>query len=223
MQSRSKRCGAKNRNGAACHNWALPSGRCRMHGGKSLSGIASPRLSSGKYSTALPVRLAAKYEEARTDPDLLALREEVGLLDTRLLDLISRVDTGESGAIWEALQDAYADLQAAQRIKDATIRGVKLSEALGVIGELIMRGHTDYAAWNEIGQMLEARRKLVESERRRLVEMQQMVTTERAMVLLAAVVGIIKEHITDRAQLSAISNGITNLITIGATDERAAS
>jgi hypothetical protein len=192
---------------------------CTVHGGLTPMGIASPHYKDGRYSKALPARLAAKYEEARTDPDLLALREEVSLLDTRLADLISRADTGESGAIWAALQDAYADLQAAQRIKDAVVRGIKLSEVLGTIGELIIRGHTDYAAWNEIGQMLEQRRRLVESERRRLVEMQQMVTTERAMVLLAAVVGIIKEHVQDRSTLSAISNGITNLITIGATDE----
>lgn len=30
-----KRCGAKTRNGGTCKNWAMPNGRCRMHGGKS--------------------------------------------------------------------------------------------------------------------------------------------------------------------------------------------
>jgi len=33
MQSR--RCGARNRSGKPCRNWAMPNGRCRMHGGKS--------------------------------------------------------------------------------------------------------------------------------------------------------------------------------------------
>ena len=30
-----KRCGAKTRSGNTCKNWAMPNGRCRMHGGKS--------------------------------------------------------------------------------------------------------------------------------------------------------------------------------------------
>lgn len=30
-----KRCGAKTRKGTPCTNWAMPNGRCRMHGGKS--------------------------------------------------------------------------------------------------------------------------------------------------------------------------------------------
>lgn len=31
----SKRCGARNRDGSPCPAWAMPNGRCRMHGGKS--------------------------------------------------------------------------------------------------------------------------------------------------------------------------------------------
>lgn len=31
-----KRCGAKKRDGSPCPTWAMPNGRCRMHGGKSL-------------------------------------------------------------------------------------------------------------------------------------------------------------------------------------------
>ena len=30
-----KRCGAKTRKGTPCLNWAMPNGRCRLHGGKS--------------------------------------------------------------------------------------------------------------------------------------------------------------------------------------------
>lgn len=31
----SRRCGAKTRSGTPCLNWAMPNGRCRMHGGRS--------------------------------------------------------------------------------------------------------------------------------------------------------------------------------------------
>lgn len=45
-----RQCGAKTRNGDPCRNWAMRNGRCRMHGGKSWGGIASPRYRHGFYS-----------------------------------------------------------------------------------------------------------------------------------------------------------------------------
>lgn len=46
-----RRCGARTRAGPPCRNWGiLPAGRCRLHGGKSYRGIASPRYRHGFYS-----------------------------------------------------------------------------------------------------------------------------------------------------------------------------
>lgn len=43
-------CGAKTRSGVPCQNAPMGNGRCRMHGGKSLSGIAHPNYKHGRYS-----------------------------------------------------------------------------------------------------------------------------------------------------------------------------
>ncbi len=45
-------CGARTRSGQLCRNapMANGSGRCRMHGGKSLRGPASPRWRHGRYA-----------------------------------------------------------------------------------------------------------------------------------------------------------------------------
>lgn len=46
-----RRCNAKTRAGTACRNWGrFPSGRCRMHGGRSFGGIASPTFIHGDFS-----------------------------------------------------------------------------------------------------------------------------------------------------------------------------
>jgi hypothetical protein len=46
-----RRCNARTRAGHPCKNWGiLPAGRCRMHGGKSWRGYASPRYRHGYYS-----------------------------------------------------------------------------------------------------------------------------------------------------------------------------
>jgi hypothetical protein len=186
----------------------MPNGRCSKHGGKSLAGIASPRFTTGRWSAVLPTRLAARYQEAQDDPELLTLREDISLLDPRLADVLGRVDTGESGRFWRALQTHSDALEAARHRKDT--RGI--ADALTALQATIQRGATDAAAWDEVISLVEQRRKLVESERRRLVELQQTITVERALVLVGAIAGIIKAHVKDRAMLAAISAGLERLV-----------
>ena len=203
-----KECGAKKKNGTPCRMSAMPNGRCRLHGGKSLAGLASPTYQTGRYSKALPARLAARYATAEADPRLLELRDEVALTDARLADLLGRVDTGESGALWQALQTLRMDVLAARRVGDTVRQAAALNALLDTIGQ----AHADYRAWTEIGGVLEQRRRLVESERKRLVEMQQTLTVEKAMLLIGAIGGIIKAHVHDRAILSAIGRDLEGLL-----------
>ncbi|HEU5090506.1 MAG TPA: HGGxSTG domain-containing protein [Roseiflexaceae bacterium] len=205
-------CGARKRDGTPCKAKAMPNGRCRIHGGLTPVGPALPQYRDGRYSRVLPARLAGRYQEAAQDTALLELRSEVALLDARLADLLGRVDTGESGALWRALAEWRLEALAARKANDT----VKTSEAINAIFDLIQRGHADYQAWREVGSVIEQRRKLVESERKRLIEMQQTLTAEKAMLLLGAVLGVIKEHVQDRNTLHAISRGIEQLTTIDA-------
>lgn len=43
-------CGARTRKGGTCKNRVVRFGRCRMHGGASLSGHSHPRFKHGRYS-----------------------------------------------------------------------------------------------------------------------------------------------------------------------------
>lgn len=202
-------CQAKRTNGEPCKAQAVHGKRvCRVHGGMTPNGIASPHYKTGRYSKVLPARLAARYQEARQDTALLELREEISLTDTRLSDLLARVDTGESGALWRSLMDARMDLIAAKRANDT----IGQMQAVNAIMDLISQGHTDYRAWTEIGQVLEQRRKLVESERKRLIEAQQVITAEQAIVFVNAVLLSVREHVSDRSVLSAIQNDMTRLL-----------
>lgn len=204
-------CTAKSKqSGAQCKKDAV-AGRavCHIHGGKTPIGMALPQFKTGRYSKFLPARMTGRYEESRSDGELLALREEIALTDARLADLLSRVDTGESGALWSNLQAARLELIACKRAGDT----LGQTKAINLIVELIGQGHADYRAWGEVAAVLDQRRRLVESERKRLVEMQQMISSERMMVLLGAVVGVIQEHVTDRTILSGITTGIQKLIT----------
>ena len=181
-----------------------------VHGGLTPGGIASASYKHGRYSKYLPARLAGRYEEAAADPDLLVLRQDIALVDARLADLLKRVDKGESGHLWRDLKVTWEKLEAATDDKDAR------TEALRMIRELIKRGASDSATWSEIHGTIDQRRKLVESERKRLVEMQQVITAERAMVMLSVILDIIKTHVTDRNTLASISEEIRRLTTVDA-------
>jgi hypothetical protein len=183
-----------------------------MHGGKHPRGLASPHFKTGRYSKHLPSRLAAQYVAAESDPRLLELRDEVALTDARLADLLGRVDTGESGALWQSLQALRMEVIACKKAGDS----IGQAKALNALLDMVGQGHADYRAWAEIGGVIEQRRKLVESERKRLIEMQQTLTVERAMLLIGAISGVIKAHVHDRTTLAAIGRDIESIISADA-------
>lgn len=113
-------CGAKKRNGQPCKAPSMKNGRCRIHGGKSLAGTASPRFKTGAYSKYLPARLKGKYEEFLADPDLFTLNNETALIKSRLSELTNAL-TGaeeidlEKWAEIAALTESHRRLSATER------------------------------------------------------------------------------------------------------------
>jgi hypothetical protein len=197
------------RNQQQCRNAALRGvAVCRMHGGKTPRGAGSVHFKDGRYSACLPVRLAAHYDEATHDPELLELRRDIALTDARMIDLLQRVDTGESGQLWRQAQAAMA------RFRRERAKGniEAMQWALARIEQLITEGVEDYAAWQEVMDLIEQRRKLVESEQRRLTMAHASLTSEQAMTLLAQVVAAIQRHVPDKAVLSAIAQDIQALV-----------
>lgn len=199
-------CKAKSkRSGEQCKNSAMKGrGTCRFHGGKTPGGIALPQFKDGRYSKYIPARLTTRYEQGLADGRLLELGDEIALLDSRLTDLLSRVDDGESASLWGKLIALWRNYQKSEGL-DRVGFGLE-------IDQLIEAARDDYLAWNEIHTILEQRRKLVESERKRLVEIQQTITAKEAMTLIAALLGIIKDNVTDRDALQRISTAVNGLI-----------
>lgn len=184
--------------------------KCYMHGGKTPVGFALPHTKTGKYSKHLPTRLLSTYEETLNDPKLWELNEKAALVNARIAELVSKLDTGETGETWQELRKAYAVLQKAI----AEENGVKIAQMLGVIGNLIEAGNKDYLAWAEITGQIEAYRKLSESERKHQDDMSRMITAEQLMLMISAITDVIRQNVSDRQVLSAISMGIDRMITV---------
>ena len=189
-----------------------------MHGGTQPTGIASSNTIHGRYSKNLPTRLMERYSASLADNNQLALSDDLALLDSRLEDVLGKVDTGESGETWKALQDAVTEFDKAERGANNTDNERKQAEykfdreeAMRTIIVLVQAGMSDYAAWGEVKSLLEQRRKMAETETKRRVSMQQMITANEALLLQSALLDIIRRNVTDRDTLSIISRDIAAL------------
>ena len=153
-----------------CKHHATPGmSVCRTHGGRTPVGLAALNFKTGRYSKYLPTALVGRYVAARTDPELLSLRDEIGLVDTRITEVLTSISDSATplAAVWETLEP-----------------------------------------------LIEQRRKLVESEHKRLHVLHSVITAEQLMLLLATVTNVIKTHVTDREALSAISLGLKRLMSV---------
>jgi hypothetical protein len=150
--------------------------------------------------------MVERYEAAAGDPELLALRDDIAVMETRIAELLARVDSGEASAAWRSLESAWGAVERARRDPAA------LAGALAELGAIIRRGVSDYAAWDDVQRAMDAKRKLTEAEQKRLVAMRQMVTAEEAMVFVAAVQSSVRRHVTDQGALRAIADDVARIV-----------
>ena len=159
-----------------------------------------------RYAETLPERMKETFITEVNDPELLSLRRDIGLLEARREDLIKRVNNGESGQLWHQLRHHLRQMTEAKR--DGDERNVQFH--FGQIARLITQGHQDYMAWNDVLGIIEAKRRLSESERKRLMDMQLYVLRDEiytsiqnyAESLLAAV----KRNVENPEVLKAIAH-----------------
>lgn len=206
------KCGAKCRDGSSCPNPPMANGRCRMHGGASLPpGPDHPRWRGGKHSKywqVLPANLGERYEAALQDTELLALRDELALLDAFLQDALSRMDKGDVGALWIQLRELWAEFALARKSGDVGA----MDRLLDDIGRLIQRGASDALARREVREMMDDRRRLAESERKREVEAQITLDLRTGQAFLLRVLASVETHVSDKRILAAIASDLRPLL-----------
>ncbi len=188
---------------------------CKFHGAHANRGLASPTYKHGKYSAFLPSRMVEHYEAALNDDDLLSLTNELALTDTILADYIRRLETGESGALWKAAQKTMRELIRARdsHLPDsASIMGACLLE----LEQIILRGAREEAVRSEIQGWVETRRKVSESERKRLEAADVLIDVREAQAMLHAVALVVKESVErwvdDKASQRAIFTDVSNAV-----------
>ena len=164
---------------------------CRKHGGKTPKGADSPHAKHLRYSQ-VPVRLLEGYEAALGDERLLELRDESALLQARVNDLLGRVDSGESGQLWAEVGKTWEKYNKALRHADADQEAAHRQ----YLDQLIRSGVDDYRAWDEVVKVVDQKRRISESERKRLHEMEVMIAANQIGTLILAVGEMFRANVT---------------------------
>lgn len=185
---------------------------CQVHGAGSPKqgrpgGVPKKYKAGGKYSKFLPQRLVGRFEEMQDDPELRTFDSELALIATRIMDLLSRVDTKEAGKHWFKARELHAKATASMRAGDME----EFAKFFHELGQEIGEGVSDYAAWAEVFELIDHRRKIVESENRILTRNQFLVTVDEAMQYIQAIL-VMVERQTDHVTYQKISADVLRLL-----------
>lgn len=180
--------------------------------------------------------LADTYKASLTDTELLALRQEIALMDTRLAQLVAMIDgdpiyeddvledirqrfpyldsdqqeelsayvTGylpqnfvdyRTFGRLQSLVERYESAQLGRKIRDA-------DEALRALFLHIREGRKVATIWQDIQDAMDTRRKLVDTEQRRMVMNEQMIPVDKVIFLMSKIIdairGSVTRYVTDR-------------------------
>jgi hypothetical protein len=195
-------CGRKNRQGCRRANPPL-AGRtaCRHHGGETPRGPAGPHRRHGRssvFAERLHERSRSIFTTLVTDPELLAMNNEIALIDLRLLELVDALYGEEAAHPWTAAGAATAADTVAElrRLRDAA-GPAEPERLMNLLTELVGRldDDDDYREeWRELRTLADLRRRLVDTEGKRLERMQLFITAEEARAHNAMLVGILERR-----------------------------
>lgn len=170
-------CGTPRR---LCKLTPKENGRCRFHGGNQVhagNGKMSGRLKV--YGESLSGRLQEMYIDSITDPDYLSVAPEISALATRNAQLMSEIGDTDYMVIATGLNQALA------HIEKGIVEGKpgEIEYGASEIRAHLNTAVDDYRRWDEIGKLSSRLGRLTESERKRIVDAQQMITIQEMYML----------------------------------------
>lgn len=198
-------CNAKN---DTCEGWAVTgSEKCRKHGGATPRGFASANFKHGRHSKALPHRWIARYKAAIGDTELLSLKSEIAVLDAMIDERLRLIDDETSAQMWKHVEAKAAEFSTAREAKDADTMKTSMEDLL----ELVFKGAQARQNERDLVVMFESRRRLVESQRKALIEAEQTMTYDQVMTLFTALIATVRETVKNPTELATLQTEFARL------------
>lgn len=193
--------------------------RCAKHGGKVMRGTEHPWFIHGKYSKDLRRDILQNYYESLDSGQQLSQNHEIALLDARISLLLRQASSSRDivemlvglQGVQEKLVDILENADGVVEIDKPVARSI-----VNELGMVMDEFKNERRKWDEIYQVIDNRRKLIESERKAIVDSQRMMTEQQALTLMAALVNLVKKHVTDPNTRNAISADLVSIASLPA-------
>ena len=196
-------CGAKNRSGGPCLRSVMDNGRCKLHGG---AATGRPII-HGRRSKFLPVRLAERVADGMSDPNLISVLEDVALIDALIADECQGLGEDTPAQLWaKASEVAYS-----MKLNLVTEDFNQLAKQVEILIQIMNNGEGIYQRISRILNMTEQKRKLSETEMKRLVHLKQFITATELAVIGAQLLTLINENVKDSKERDRIAAGLVSL------------
>ncbi len=191
--------------------------RCYFHGGQQRRGEDNPLFKGRGYTRDMPERILHRFAEAMEDPELGGLASEIALLDARIGEVLAKMPAHESLVGWAimgsglgTLNSALSHLLAALPEDDPSRQDMEL--ALETMTEALTDANAEYRAWENIESLIQQRRRVVDTERKRESELKANMTYKEVLVFIAQLQTALVEEISDKELLQRIGRRIRRVL-----------
>lgn len=145
--------------------------------------------STKRYDRFIPERLAEKYLMSVNDPEIIALNDDIALVETRIKQILERIDDDEPPPVWADAKNAFDEFMMYKRLNDTE----KARETLNLLQDIFERQSSDRETWDEIFHRLDQRMKLASEERKRRMDMKTLMDAEQVMDIASRLLAAVNE------------------------------
>lgn len=167
--------------------------RCQRHGGNARRGHEHHAFAGRGYAKDIPKRMMDRWESALSDPELISLHAEIALTDGRIGDLFRKMRENETEEAVDAAKraiDAARTALEADKPEDAKGHLERCSQVFEVLlGE--------QSTWLEIYELLDLRRRLMNTELKRVQMLEGNMTQAQAHAMFMTILLGIEREIPD--------------------------
>lgn len=203
------RCTAKaKRTGLQCTQPAITgSTKCRLHGGKTPKGIASPHYRTGKYAKDLPKALTSDYDQALNDDRLVDLKDELAIVEALVAERLRLMSGTTSAEKWIEATELWAEIREAARSGDAQA----IPELSAQMDKLLETGASVQGHEQSVLKLFDQKSKLVSTYARQQQAAGMMVSATSVQFMVGQILTLIQTHVKDVEALKALRAGFADL------------
>jgi len=162
----------------------------------------------------LPAHLRESFLTSISDPEILSVRSELGLVDSRVVELIERITTGESQSLLTTIINMVQVIRA--EAKRAAPDVGKIADDADALDVFLQSRANDESAWTDIRETIESRRRLTDTERKLLEMKQANVDAKQLNAIITLLLQSIATHVLPldggRTAVNMVSGDIRKLL-----------